>query len=150
MTSNEKQLISILLSKSSSGNWEVAKLQWEISGIHIGEDTCSCGKTPIKFICQMRNTVTGNTAILGSTCVEKYLSIKCTMVFKDMLVNPVGRFVKLDTLDFAHRLKYVNDWEYNCYLDLQKWAKRKPLTIKQEAVRDKVNNNIARLLESIT
>lgn len=149
MNRNEEKLVTELLGKSASNDWEVAKKQWEIGAIHIGEDTCACGKKPIKFICHMRNTVTGQTAILGSTCVEKYLDIKCTHVFKDMIVVPVGRFVRVETLEFAHRLGYVNDWERDCYLSLIAYSKRRDLSEKQCKVRDKVNVKVGRLLGSV-
>lgn len=148
MSRNETRLVEELLGKSASNDWEVAKKQWEIAAISIGESTCACGKTPIKFICLMRNVVTGQSAVLGSTCVEKYLGIKCTHVFKDMIVVPEGRFVRVGTLEFANRLGYVNDWEKDCYLSLMEWSKKRDLSEKQCTVRDKVNVKVGRMLGS--
>jgi hypothetical protein len=145
MTKNEVRLVEGLLSRSSSPSWDIAKLEWELAAITIGINSCICGKNPIKYICLLTNSHTNETAILGSTCVEKYLNISCDTIFKDMEKDVTNRFVKIDTLKFAYARGYVNDWEYEVYQDLQKWKK---LSAKQKGLRDTINLRIKKLLVS--
>lgn len=145
MTKNEIRLIDSLLAKSRDTEWDIAKLEWELTQITVGTGTCSCGKTPIHRICLLTNVSTAQTAILGSTCVEKYLYINCEHIFKDVEKGFGDRFVKLATLEFAYSRGYVTEWEFNVYQDLRSWRK---LSEKQKGVRDKVNSRVGRLLES--
>ncbi len=145
MTKNEKKLIENLLSKSLSTVYDTAKLEWELSEITIGVATCSCGKTPIHHICLLTNISTGQTAILGSTCVEKYLHIGCEHIFKDIAKGFVDRFIKPATVEFAFKRGYITEWELDVYNSLRSWKK---LSDKQKGIRDKVNSRVSRLLES--
>lgn len=145
MTKNEIRLIDSLLAKSTSTEWDIAKLEWELTQITVGSDTCSCGKTSIHRICLLTNVSTLQTAILGSTCVEKYLYINCEHIFKDVEKGFGNRFVKLTTLEFAYSRKYISEWEFNVYNNLRSWKK---LSDKQKVIRDKVNSRVSKLLES--
>jgi hypothetical protein len=145
----EQRLISALLLKSSipnMNNYPLAKKEWKLESISEGVGTCACGKTPIKQLCLLRNTLSGFSLIVGSTCVEKYLEIDCKYLYKDIELAKKNKFVSNKTLEFAIESLVINTWEFNFYNDLRKLSR---LSEKQKALLMKINNNILKLIKEL-
>ena len=65
------------MSKSSSGDWDEARLEWEITGMDedFEKPSCICGHTPIKECYNIRNKVTGQELFpVGNVCIKKFSS----------------------------------------------------------------------------
>lgn len=143
MNKYEERLTTELLARSMSKDWDTAKTEWFLHHVMEGVSTCICGKNPIQKICILENKYNKDQVILGSTCVEKYMFIKCEHIFTDMAALRKGRFVKLATLDYAKSRGFVNDWEYGFYLNLQKFKK---LSEKQMEKFDSISRRLEKLL----
>jgi hypothetical protein len=125
-------------------NYDLAKKEWKLESISSGSGRCACGKNPIKQLCLLRNTLSGFSLIVGSTCVEKYLHIECKYLFKDLEIAKKNGFVSKEGLRFALDSFVINAWQFEFYNDLRKFGK---LSEKQQIQLDKINRCILKLLK---
>ncbi len=146
MTRNEQKLREVIFSKSDSKVWEEARTEWIIKNIYDGETSCSCGKIPIKKICLLVNTVTKNEAIVGSSCVEKFIGLSIDIIFKDLALikENTGYIVHLQTVNFAYDNGYINSWESDFYKSI---LELEFLSIRQKQTGRKINGKIISMLK---
>lgn len=76
---------------------------WEFTGdvceLPHATGVCSCGHTGLKYLFQLRNTATGDTAVVGSSCIEVYSEAN------PELVASVGAAMEAKLAEAAERRK---------------------------------------------
>ncbi|HJW32458.1 MAG TPA: hypothetical protein VJ505_03740 [Holophagaceae bacterium] len=140
---SEYHLSERLTQLSVSARWDEAKLEWELEDVwHEYEpDTCLCGHTPINEICQLRNKLNGNKAIVGNHCVKKFTELPSDKIFQAVKrVNENDcKALNPEAINHAKSKGWISDWEYNFYLDT--WRKRS-LSQKQSNTRIRINHKV--------
>ncbi len=145
----EARLIEAMLPLSTTDIWEQAKKEWYLTHIEEGVGNCACGKNPIKYLCFLKNKMTSNEVIVGSTCADKYLQIYTDCLFKDLaiLAGEKIAFLSEQNLRITYDLQYINDWEYSFYNDIKsKWDIKK-LSEKQHKIVDKIHGQVAKIIK---
>ena len=142
MTRNEERLRVETVMRSSVPDWYEALKEWYLYDIEEGHGSCACGKTPSKHIVTLSNKVTGNSLIVGSSCVEKFFNIPSSKLFKDIkLLEKDLRFkVSKETLRFAIERDIFSEWDIEFYESILKYGKA--LSEKQIAIVIKLNKRI--------
>ena len=123
--------------------------EWKLDEIYESDepDHCICGHE-IREVCIVKNKLNNNTLKIGNCCIKKF----GFMVdgWSQSLLSGLKR-IKKDSLkamnksliEFCHKKKFINDWEYKFLTDTKR--KRK-LTPKQMNVRLKINNRIVGII----
>ena len=152
MTRNEKRLCDKLTKLSFASDWEIVRNEWDFEyeyEVNIEErHSCLCGKTPIKFMCVIKNQKTGVEAEVGSECVKNFLcmseDLELYQVLKKLKDN-ISVSVNNTVLSLSYSQRVVNDWENNFYKD--RMRKRKATIkqiIKKESINRKILNNYSK------
>lgn len=139
---SEKLFNTRIVELSESGELIPALKEWKLVNAYEDIDICICGKNPIKRICVVENIHNRNTAIIGSSCVEKFLGIPSSKIFTDLKKVEGNERALLDvfTLTFLHNNSIINDWEFDFYGNVIKYQRR--LSDKQVGCLIKVNNKL--------
>ena len=139
---NFERLQAHILFLSVSDNFEVARKEWSLHSIEISEemDNCPCGQE-IKEHCYIENKRNGNTTYVGNVCINRFLEISTGTLFdglkrikKDINANPNQALI-----DYANEKGYLFDKEYEFLISTMK---KRILTDKQKAWKEKINNRI--------
>ena len=141
---SEYKLASEIVLLSNASNWDEAKLEWDLFEIFESTEpeTCLCGHYPIIEICDLQNKQNGNFARVGNVCVKKFLGLPSDKIFqavKRVRKEPALKSLNAEAIEFAHRKKWLNDWERTFYLDNMR--KRK-LSSKQATKKREINEKI--------
>ena len=80
------KLIQEILIKSQSKIWDYAKTEWTLVDIFEADEqeTCLCGHYPIKELCELHNSINGQTVIVGNQCVKKFMGISSDKLFESV------------------------------------------------------------------
>lgn len=123
---SQEQLHEEIIARSEATTWALARQEWGLKNIWMSDtaQTCLCGPHPIKEICEIENQVNGATTEVGNCCVNHFLGMNSEQFFTSV------RKVRADgeasfneaTIEFAHGLGIITDWERGFYLDI--WRKR--------------------------
>lgn len=138
---NEFILISELMKKSASKNWDDAKKEWVLDFIFMEEgQTCLCEHYPITENCVIKNLVNGNVEIVGNCCITKITGDDTSKkLFQALRSNRIN----IHVIDYAFKKNIINDWEFKFLKDV--WRRRKK-TIKQKLkydyLKDKIFENV--------
>jgi hypothetical protein len=145
MTKNELKLRENLLKLSNNKqDWDKAKFEWKFLTISKDKASCLCGKNPIYKLCHMFNKINHNHAIIGTTCVAKYLHIPADIIYDDILIKlkeGLNYLVSIETIEFGFDLRLLSEWERDFYLNITK-AWKKKMTDKQKEVIIKLNGKL--------
>jgi len=137
-----EQLIQEILKLSEAGQWEKAKLEWQLEDIWFEpRGTCLGGHFPITEHCRIENELNHNRAVVGNCCVRRFIGLPSNEIFaafKRVKRDPL-KSLNQSTLDYAKRRLWINDREYDFYSDIV--SKRK-LSPKQESYKRYINETI--------
>ncbi|MGH8053348.1 MAG: hypothetical protein ACREP4_05455 [Stenotrophomonas sp.] len=142
MEHNFDRLKAHILPLSRAGNFEVARLEWDLVGVEITEefDSCPCGQE-IKEHCYITNRVTGESTYVGNVCINRFIGIDTGTLFdglKRIAKDPYAN-ANYDVIEHGRRMNYIYETEY-AFL-LQTRLKRK-LSDKQLEWKRKINRRI--------
>ena len=139
----EYKLINEILSLSVSNTWEVAKTEWELNEIYFADipETCLCGHFPIIELCELKNRKNKILAVVGNCCVKKFIGLPSDKIFQAVKrVRKDGeKGLNGEAIELAYSKKWINDWEYNFYIDT--FRKRK-LSENQLSKRRQINEKV--------
>ena len=142
---SHEQLAEALIPLSRGSTWEEARHEWELEHIfrQAWRQKCLSGRFPIREICVLRNRLTEQRAEVGNVCVKKFLGLPSDKILTALarVLKAVERAVGPETVEHAHRLRWISDWERHFYLDT--WRKR-TLTDSQLVKRVEINRRILR------
>lgn len=120
----EYKLTQEIIARSSSSIWDKAKLEWVLHEIYEAEepDTCLCGKFPIIEVCVLHNRANGNFAIVGNSCVKKFIGLPSDKIFQAIKRVRKDATKSLNADAIAHALKkgWINEWESDFYTDIMR------------------------------
>lgn len=140
----KKQFEENILLLSFSQDWKEALKEWSLVSLTKGEDICPCGG-PIKNLVKIVNNLTGNPAIVGTTCIDKFFSIPATKLFNELQKSKENKYYifSADMVSFIKRLDVINDWEEEFYLNMIKCKEKGwKLSAKQVELYLKLNLRI--------
>lgn len=141
----QEQLTNIILLNSDSKKWDLAKLEWDLVGIEESSDEreCTCGHSPIREICTIKNRISKISLEVGNHCVKKFIGINSEKLFaayRKVTKNESASF-NLEIIILAQNSLLITDWEANYYCDI--WRKMLPsLSEKQLLKKIQVNKKI--------
>lgn len=144
---SQADLHAHIIELSEATEWDEARKEWELASIHYVDepDTCPCGHRPINEICVIKNSQNGQTTEVGNHCVRNFMSISSGNLFPSLrnVRGDIERSFNDEMIYYAHRQGIINEWEKGFYINI--WRKRN-LTTKQAATKQKVNEKILRKL----
>jgi hypothetical protein len=145
MTKEKYNLFEELIKSSFSKNWNEAQFEWQLDSVidlrNSNEyESCLCGHFPIKKLCFIKNSKTGAEKIVGSCCAKKFDN-DWIKIFDgiDKIHFYKGESTNYETLEFANKKGYINDWEFSFYLDI---IRKRNLSEKQLEYKSKINNKL--------
>ena len=146
---NEYALSRNIIERSIGRNWDEAKLEWQLVNVFKQPQAgqCLCGKFPITEHCVLLNRKNGNIAIVGSVCVKKFLGLPADKIFQAIsrIAKDLTRSLNAEAIDFAHKKRWINDWERKfCFDNLHK----KKLSWAQRQTRSQINQKVLRRFQS--
>jgi hypothetical protein len=140
---NRQRLMEGITDLSSAKTWEEARREWEVHAVYATPhpSQCLCGQYPISELCEIRNRITHNQAIVGNVCVKQFIGLPSDRIFAAVrrITGEEGCAVNEDTIELAHRRGWFNDWERGFYLNT--WRKRR-LSGRQAAKRVELNRRL--------
>lgn len=140
---SEYKLSQGIIELSDASNWDQAKLEWSLDSIYKEEepDTCLCGHFPIIEICILKNRLNANTAVVGNCCVKKFIGLPSDKIFQAVkrVRSDDTKSLNAETIDHAFRNHWINDWEYQFYMDV---LRKRNLSAKQLTKKKQVNTKI--------
>jgi len=139
---SEYKLASEIIKLSTARNWPAAKLEWKLEEVYESDelDACLCGH-PIREICVIRNRVNGSTAVVGNSCVKKFLDLASDPIFRAVkrVRTDNTKSVNVETLVHALERNWINQWEFDFYKDIMY---KRILTEKRQAIKLQINQKI--------
>jgi hypothetical protein len=140
MTPKFKILREQIILRSIADNWDDAKDEWEVSHIYLDHegDNCLCTQD-ICECCVLCNIHTGEETIVGNVCVNRFLGIDHSTVFKcigRIMDDPEFAPVNHATVSYIYQRGWINDWERKF---LYSTARKRSLSYKQAAKRHQIN-----------
>lgn len=143
MAGHSKELLHHeILIRSESKVWEVARLEWYLDYIYQEPgDTCICGEHPITDHCVIANTKTLIETIVGNICVNNFLGLASTRLFRSMKIiqNDIDRSASEALIEHAFDRGWLNQWERDFSLDTRL---KRSLYPKQLVKRRQINEKL--------
>ena len=140
---SEYKLSQGIIELSEASNWDQAKLEWSLDSIYKEEepDTCLCGHFPIIEICILKNRLNANTAVVGNCCVKKFIGLPSDKIFQAIkrVRSDDTKSLNAESIGHAFRNRWINDWEYNFYMDVMR---KRNLSAKQITKKKQINTKI--------
>jgi len=148
MTKNEWKLREEIIAMSQADNFEEAKKEWILERVYRGLGVCLCGHSPIRKLCVLRNTKNNEKAIVGSSCVQKFIGIKTEHLFKsyELIVKNPEAYLDLLFIEYLFKHDVINEWEYE-FLKSTFRKKFEWLSEKQKNKRLQINRKIIAYME---
>ncbi|WP_238081679.1 hypothetical protein [Pseudescherichia vulneris] len=139
---NFEKLKEHILSLSVSDDFDVARKEWSLHSIEISEeiDNCPCGQE-IKEHCYIENSRNGNKTYVGNLCINRFLEISVGTLFDGLkrIKNDIYANPNQALIDYANRKGYLFEKEYEFLVST---IKKRKLTDRQKAWKEKINNRI--------
>lgn len=138
---NEFRLIEGILALSVADDFETAKKEWLLQKVYKGDTSCLCGHIPINNICVLVNKHNGNTTIVGSTCVKKFIGLPADKIFASLsyITKNNQSYLGKEAIEYLYENKMINDWEFDFLKDT---VGKSYLSPKQMAKRVEINNRL--------
>ena len=140
---SEYKLLEEIIVLSQSKKWDQARLEWKLENIYFGDgrDSCLCGHFPIVELCQIRNKINQNTAIIGNCCVNKFLGLPSAQIFQAVkrVRNDITKSFNMVSINHARSKGWINNWENEFYLSI---FRKRELSEKQLFQKVQINKKI--------
>lgn len=148
MTHNERKLREEILELSKADNFDEAKKEWVLVRIYKSVGECLCGHKPIYNLCVLRNSVNNSKAIVGSTCVQKFIGIKTEYLFESykMISKDTTAYLSEELINYLYEHDIINEWEKEFLLSTIR-KKFEWLSEKQKAKRVQINEKVIKYME---
>lgn len=140
---NFQQLRDAILKLSNATDWETARREWSLTGIHESEEpeTCICDHFPIIEICEIYNRITKLSTEVGNRCVRRFLGFRSDLIFSAIkrIRKDITKSLNADAIAFFRERNAINDWEYQF---LQDTMRKRSLSAPQMNMRREINERI--------
>jgi hypothetical protein len=140
---NFKTLSAEIIKRSRAKDWATARREWALLSIYEADEdeTCLCEHTPIREICVIRNSVTGQVAEVGNVCVKRFMGIRSDLIFTALkrIRKDVTKSLSPDAIAFFYQRRVINDWESEF---LQNTCGKRSLTDAQMRKRAQINQHM--------
>jgi hypothetical protein len=146
-TKHLEYFIERILELSEADTWEEAKLEWKLDRIDFTTkekgESCLCGKTPICELCQITNSLNGNSTQVGNVCIDKFTDLPSNLIFTNIkkVLEDIDKSFNEATIEYIYERGWINEWECGFLINTKR--KRK-LTNKQYNKRVSINRKILR------
>ena len=140
---SHQQLSAEIIARSVATKWHPARLKWALETVYFTDEpeTCLCSHFPIIELCVLRNFKNGGEAGVGNHCVKKFMGLASDKIFVALkrIQRDDEAALNTEAIEYAHRRKWINDWERGFYLDT--WRKR-GLSGRQMEVLVEINRKV--------
>ena len=140
---SEYRLTAEIVARSSSKNWDEAKLEWYLVGVSEAEEpeTCLCGHHPIIELCEIANRKNRNSATVGNCCVKRFLGIRSDKIFSAFkrVRTDNEKALNAETIEFAFDRNWITAWDRAFYFDT---IRKRKLSLRQMIQRKRINRAI--------
>lgn len=139
---NFERLKFAILTLSHADEWQAAKKEWELRGINQAEpdepETCLCGHHPIIELCEIKNRLTKNEAIVGNQCVRRFLGLESEALFRGIrrIRKDDSKSMGADLAVWLYERGAITKWEYDFQNDT---SRKRSMSEKQLNVRQRIN-----------
>ncbi len=144
---NKYKLGIEIIKLSVSGNWNSAKLEWDLSHMYISrqKESCLCGHYPILNICVLKNNKNNNETEVGNVCVNKFMGLSSDKIFVGIkkITNDITKSVNADVVAYAFSQGKIDEWSRNFYLDIMR---NRNLSPRQANKKEAINRKMISLL----
>jgi hypothetical protein len=141
---SQEKLQERIIAMSEAKDFAAARNEWEVSGVYELEQeeelaTCLCGYPQIRHVCEIRNKQNGNMAIVGNSCVSRFLGPHNRAITEALsrIIKHPARSLNGAVLDFLHQRKVISPCDYET--SIRSTRKRK-LTTSLRELRARVNS----------
>ena len=141
---NQERLQSEIIAMSEADNFGQARTEWEVEHVYkLGPEeeleTCLCGYPRIVNVCEIVNTKNGNRAVVGTSCVSRFLGPRSQAILKAMsrIIEDPTRSLNAAVLDLLKSRGVINLSDYNASL---RTTRKRKLTASLRELRARVNN----------
>jgi hypothetical protein len=139
---NFERLRDAIFPLSQGDDWAAAKKEWEL--VHISQadpdepETCLCGHHPILELCEIRNRLTDNTAIVGNQCVRRFLGMESEALFRGIrrIRKDNSKSMGADLAVWLFERGLISRWEYEFQGST---TRKRNLSDKQQQHRQRIN-----------
>lgn len=129
---------------SEADNFGQARTEWEVEHVYKLSaeeelETCLCGYSRIVNVCEIVNTKNGNKAIVGTSCVSRFLGPRSQAVLKAMsrIIEDQTRSLNAAVLDLLMKRDVINRSDYESSLNS---TRKRKLTTDLRELRARVNS----------
>ncbi|HPJ13877.1 MAG TPA: hypothetical protein PLE16_03215 [Spirochaetota bacterium] len=142
------KLIQEILIKSQSKIWDYAKTEWTLVDIFEADEqeTCLCGHYPIKELCELHNSINGQTVIVGNQCVKKFMGISSDKLFESVkkVKSDIEKAINLETISFLFKKGLISKWENDFYTNTYR---KRIMSDEQIRKRIEINKKVLQLVK---
>jgi hypothetical protein len=149
-TKNEFQLMKRIVEMSVAKEFSEAKHEWVLVRIYKQQGgECLCGHAPIINHCVLRNKINRNETIVGSSCVQKFISISTEKLFSsyNIIKENEQAYLGLELIEYLLTHHIINDWEYE-FLKSTLRKRFEWLSPKQQEKRLQINRKVIAYFEN--
>ena len=136
----QKKIIEL----SEADNFGQARNEWAVEQVYSLDpdeelETCLCGYHPIKHICVIVNRNNGNNAIVGNSCVSRFLDARSCAIMKALarIIKDTSRSLNTQTLDLLMNRGAISHSDYETSL---RWTRKRKLSPELRELRTRVNS----------
>lgn len=129
---------------SEADNFGQARNEWAVEQVYSLDpdeelETCLCSYHPIKHICVIVNRNNGNNAIVGNSCVSRFLGATSSAILKTLarIIQNPSRSLNTQALDLLLERGVISPSDYEA--SLRSTRKRK-LSPELRELRTRVNS----------
>lgn len=137
---SEYKLSDEIIQLSQADVWDLAKLEWRLSEVYEADapETCLCGHYPIIEVCVLLNTLNGNLAEVGNSCVKKFMGLSSDKIFQAVkrIRKDDEKSLNAEALSHAFERGLINKWEFDFSIDTMR---KRNLSPKQLQKRKDIN-----------
>ncbi len=141
----EYKLTQMIIERSNSEVWDVAKLEWTLIDVYRADEpeACLCGHFPIIEICVLGNIYNHKRAVVGNSCVKKFIGLSSDKIFKSVgrVQKDKTKALNAEALKHAREKGWINRWEFDFGINTMR---KRNLSEKQMQTRIKINEKMMR------
>jgi hypothetical protein len=139
------RLAQEIITLSVADTWDAARQEWKLAEVQFADpdapERCLCGHYPILELCILSNWQNGATAVVGNTCVTKFMGIPSGPIFTGLerIKNDPDAALNVAAVEYAYGKGWLNSWERKFTLDT---ARRKRMSPYQWDKRAEINAKV--------
>lgn len=121
------KLVREIVQRSNSDEWRDAKREWLFTDFTWNDsgETCLCGHYPIKEVCVIEHSLTGEVVHVGNRCIKKFLNVSFDSVFQSLkrVMKDIDKTFNAKAIFYLKSRDVICSEDANFYLRM--WRRQK-------------------------